>query len=102
MVDVGSTSMNYTAYTKAGNPYNRTKNGRRLGTIAGLGVGTYAAVKVAKDGSFLKTLKKMVSFKTAKKLGKWGVIGLAVGAVVDAITNKVRKNKADKAASVKD
>ena len=98
------------AYTKNGNPYHKTSRGKKLGTLAGLGVGGYSIYKCAdffkavENVPIKETLKgfaKMFPFNLqfAKTLGGWAVVGLAVGAVVDWAVNKVRKHKADKAAA---
>ena len=96
------------AYTKNGNPYHKTSRGKKLGTLAGLGVGGYSIYKCAEvlavSSSVKSVLKDILktfplNIKFAKSLAAWGVIGLAAGAVVDFAVNKVRKHKADKVAA---
>ena len=109
MVNVDSVTGGYNAYTKAGNPYKKTKASKKAFTIAGLGVGTYLTLKDAKalapeGGKILKTLKDMVktfptNLKMLKSIGVWGLVGLGVGAITDLIVNKARKHKADRIAA---
>ena len=101
------------AYTKNGNPYHKTSAGKKIGTLAGLGVGCYSTYKFAElvkvtEGvpvkDFLKTLAKVfpLNLPFVKSIVGWGVVGLAAGAVVDWAVNKVRKHKADKAAAAQE
>ncbi len=99
----------YNAYTKAGNPYNRTKVGKKTGAIIG---GLGAAVSVAGFGFMAKVAKGegQTTFKALLELVKEskGIVvaralkplasAFIVGAMVDMGVNMIRKHKADKAA----
>lgn len=119
-----SDSMKINALTSSGNGYHKTNTNKNIGITVGVlsGVGTFAALSYAKKNitteSFLNYVKEFLEKpNTQQKLNKVFksfkisasvVVGLAVlcggaiiGKVVDAIVNKVRANKADKAALAK-
>ena len=109
MVRIDAAALMNNSYTKAGNPYKNTHGaGKKLGTMAGLGVGSYLLVTSAKaittvGGKLGQTLKGLfktfpTNFSLLKHIGKYGLIGLAAGAVTDFIVNSARRRKADKAA----
>lgn len=101
--------------TKAGNPYNKTKTGKVVGTTIGGAYVAYSALKMSKNLKSHSVLKNLVSnfgkdgAREAIKLSKRaaGVIsgiviaaGLGIGAIVDGCINKSRQKKADSAAQV--
>ena len=112
MTSVDAVNANYyNATTKNGAPYRKTNANKKAGaTIGAIGAASligYEAkvltnlVRIEQPGAkFLTVLKDYLKAKplsTIGRLGKAAVIGLVVGAVADAIVNKVRRNKADKA-----
>lgn len=95
-------SFNTNAYTDKGNQYNRTSIGKKIGA-AGLAAGT--AILSVSRGSLKKESIQMASELLGSKgkyfaamglgIALWGAIGTGLGAIVDAVINKTRKNKAD-------
>ena len=85
------------AYTKAGNPYHKTNNGKK----AGLGVGTVLGVGygLAHD-LYIKNNWKGGYQPIHKKICIYGVIAhcilsLGLGAVIDAVKNNTARKVAD-------
>lgn len=101
---ISKVSFGSNAYTDKGNQYNKTNMGKKIGTV-GLAAGTTALSVIG--GGFKKETIELAS-KTLGSKGKylgmfvlglamWTAIGTGVGAIVDAVINKTRKNKADNA-----
>lgn len=97
--------------TKQGNPYEKCKTGRRVGTVTGL-LGGGAAM--AMGGSLLtlgaaaricESNKKLAPYMFAIATGFTALsvigttlVGRMLGSIPDALINKSRKNKADELA----
>lgn len=102
-----SSIVNKPAYTDNGNKYNRFSGGKKVGAIVATGAGIVGNV-IGKDmhKEMLETLKN-VRFGRASYiagailgLGLVAAVGTGIGAIVDAVVNKVRRSKADQAATI--
>ena len=101
-----------TRFTKKGNPYQQTNIAKKAGLGAGLAtVATtyivnhkyinnefYSEIsKKVKNGAQIENLVKLAKIKGVGKMAlAFAGVGIAVGAIVDGIVNKVKANKADK------
>lgn len=93
------------AQTKNGNEYNKTNSGKKVGIATGLGLTAFRAIKQrAQLKGFLSIVNnkaiKAIAFAGGILLGTAINVGifLGLGAIADAIINKIRRNKADKKA----
>lgn len=99
-----------TRFTKKGNAYQKTNLGKNIGTAVGVALGAGYAIRnrevfgqlansIKEAGSALpKHAKVCIAADIALGIGLYALRGLVIGAIGDAIANKVKANKADKAA----
>ncbi len=97
--------VSFGAYTDNGNKYERTSAAKITGAVIGAGVGAYGMYRAANSKFITKQLpliRKIAKYSTIgiSILATAG-IGMAIGKLVDAVVNKHRQNKADKAAENK-
>ena len=101
-----------TRFTRKGNSYQKTNLAKVICTGIGAGSASAALIKnnkqisdaiynaassTLKNGKQIEGVAKMAKIGTAAgAIGACALAGLAAGAVVDAVVNKVRAHKADK------
>ncbi len=98
-------TLSFGAKTRNGNDYKKSQIGKLSGLVAGAGFAGYGLYKGIKQGVFKEGFKEFgkqgklaKNFVLAFTIGVFALTGLGLGAIVDAIINSVRRNKADEKA----